>query len=317
MITKRSVPLLSSLLSVLDAATVAVVVSVGCAAAPGCPGCVAAVVPSSCLGVRSDPAILAPLLSLASISPLRTLPLALIMGMSAVPEVARRVGAALVWHSATNSVAMRAPARLRSSNSSANRISPNNAADNYAIPDSHATLPSETTNVTYTLPETRESPTAAADHYSLPDSHTTHETPYGVVGRIDSSEQHLGRKLITHISLPPLTSETMNATYTLPETREPPTAAADRYSLPDSHTTHETPYGVVGRIDSSEQHLGRKLITHISLPPRTREQHDGNAVEAAVPCPYGTSPLLTHTRGLPTPKIWLPGLNTWCMAQLW
>ena len=127
-------------------------------------------------------------------------------------------------------------------------------------------LPSGITNATYTVPETRELPNNAADHYAIPDSHAA------------------------------LPSETMNATYTIPETQEPPTAAADHYAIPDSHTTNETPYGGVGRIDSSEQHLGRKIITQIPLPLLTCAHHDGNAVAAALPHPYGTPHPLTHTR---------------------
>lgn len=36
--------------------------------------------------------------------------------------------------------------------------------------------------------------------------------------------------------------------------------SSGHYAMPDSHTTHETPYGVARRADSPEQHLGRAVV---------------------------------------------------------
>ena len=89
---------------------------------------------------------------------------------------------------------------------------------------------------------------------------------------------------------------TTHTTCTNPGTREPSNDAADYYAIPDSHVTHETPYGAVGRIDSSEQKLGRGVIRSTETSCPIRGGHSGShagsdAVVATPPHPYGTPQL--------------------------
>ena len=136
--------------------------------------------------------------------------------------------------------------------------------------DQHG-LPSGTTDTTYTIPETREPANDAANHYAIPDSHATPE-----IRTMD-------------VTLPSVDVSNMpNTAYSIPETRESLNAAANHYTMPDSHTTPETPYGAVGRIDSSEQKLGRALVTATLMPQRTVGAYPGRSADAATPPqPYG------------------------------
>ena len=94
----------------------------------------------------------------------------------------------------------------------------------------------------------------------------------------------------------------------IPDAQGSPSVArisSGQYAIPDSHVTHETPYGAVGRIDSSEQQLGRFVRSSAGAVPITGGGHLGTDESVA-------KPELTHgvhaarTKRTATPPTLLP-----------